>query len=181
MTYENLLELQERTLVESMPDDLEKLITSYTPSNHYRFLHLFMKKYQPKTVVELGTHYGLSSLAMARGNPNNTIHTVDIIPWEVDINNEPNIKEYIGSSIDEKIYNNLPNEIDVLFSDTNHDYFLTSTEYKVYLPKMKKGGVIFFDDVLLDLGVDKFWNELEHEKMLLEKIHLKYGFGSLIV
>ena len=182
--YDDLLELQERACVETMPSNLETIVTRHSPSNHYRFLYFFIQKYLPQITVELGTQFGLSSLVMAQGNPNGIVHTIEISPYVgLDVNkDEPNIKEYVGSSIDKDIFNLIPNGIDLLLSDSNHDYSLTKTEYEMYLPKMNKGGIILFDDVLLfGVGADKFWNELNCEKLLLEKLHIGYGFGAVIV
>lgn len=55
---------------------------SIYPGEHYKLLAAVIKKLQPKTVVELGTHLGYSALCMKKFLPaGSTIHTFDIIPW----------------------------------------------------------------------------------------------------
>jgi predicted O-methyltransferase YrrM len=55
---------------------------SIYPGEHYKLLAALIKIIQPKTVVELGTHLGYSSLCMKKYLPaNGKLHTFDVIPW----------------------------------------------------------------------------------------------------
>jgi len=179
--YEDLLTIQEDMYKEKIPDEVLELFKHNSPPNHYRFLYLFVKKYQPEVIVELGTHWGISASAMAKGNPKATVHTIDIQKYDKHFNNDSNIKEYLGSSIDVDIVKQIPNQIELLFSDSGHSYELTVDEYWDYLPKMKDGGVIFFDDIFSAEGTKIFWDNLDVEKIVLYDVHLEFGFGAVIV
>jgi len=177
ITYKDLSKLQNN--LKGVPQWLLDIKNPLSPSNHYEFLYLLVNKFKPKIIVELGTHWGIASLFMYYGNPESELYTVDIIRYELSlIENLPIIK-FLGDS--RQLYKTLPNDIDLCFLDTSHDYELTKNEYELYLPKMKKGGVMLFDDVLTSKGVNIWWNEVEHQKLLLDKIHLGYGFGVIIV
>lgn len=53
------------------------------PGEHYRFLAGLVKALQPASVVEIGTHQGLSALALAKHlPPAGRVHTYDIVPWD---------------------------------------------------------------------------------------------------
>jgi predicted O-methyltransferase YrrM len=55
---------------------------SIYPGEHYKLLAALISILQPKTVVELGTHLGYSSLCMKKFMPSGgTLHTFDVIPW----------------------------------------------------------------------------------------------------
>ena len=55
---------------------------SIYPGEHYKLLASIIKKLQPASVVELGTHLGYSSLCMKKYMPmGGVIATFDIIPW----------------------------------------------------------------------------------------------------
>lgn len=52
------------------------------PGEHYRFLAGLVHELQPRTVVEVGTYRGLSSLALAhRLPPQGRVITFDVAPW----------------------------------------------------------------------------------------------------
>lgn len=55
---------------------------SIYPGEHYKLLAAIISIVQPKTVIELGTHLGYSSLCMKKFMPaDGTIYTFDVIPW----------------------------------------------------------------------------------------------------
>lgn len=52
------------------------------PGEHYRFLNALVAVLQPRCVLEIGTHSGLSALAMLASLPANAhLATFDIVPW----------------------------------------------------------------------------------------------------
>jgi predicted O-methyltransferase YrrM len=53
------------------------------PGEHYRFLAGLVKALRPASVVEIGTHQGLSALALAKNlPPAGRLHSYDIVPWD---------------------------------------------------------------------------------------------------
>jgi hypothetical protein len=69
--------------------------------------------------------------------------------------------------------------VDLCFIDTLHDYDLVSLETKLWLPKMKRGGMLLFDDITLNEGMRKFWGELNLPKVALPWLHWS-GFGAAL-
>ncbi len=62
------------------PADVDYI--SIYPGEHYKLLAALVSILQPKTIVELGTHLGYSSLCMKKFLPDGaTLHTFDVIPW----------------------------------------------------------------------------------------------------
>ena len=151
------------------------------PSNHYEFLYLLLQTVKPKLVVELGTSTGLSMLYMIEGSPNSDFYTIDI-----DVNSGLYLKDVpatyiIGDSIE--CVSQIPNDIDILFEDTSHEYDTIERDFQTYFPKIKKGGIMLFDDINSNAypGAKKWWKELDCPiKVELPKIHLRYGLGAII-
>jgi predicted O-methyltransferase YrrM len=53
------------------------------PGEHYRLLKAIALELKPKTVVEIGTHTGMGSLALTQGLPQaSKVHTYDIVSWD---------------------------------------------------------------------------------------------------
>ena len=57
--------------------------TDYWPGEHYKLLAGFVSWLKPKTVIEIGTFTGLSSLALKQYLPKDSkVVTFDLIPWQ---------------------------------------------------------------------------------------------------
>jgi predicted O-methyltransferase YrrM len=160
---------------------------NYPPSVYYRYTALVVKELSAKVFVELGCCGGGCSRTVAMHNPATKVVTIDndklpqVSPIEVLC---PNFEFRLGDSIglSEEI-GNLYKPIDVLFIDTTHEYEQTMGEYNAWLPYMKDGGVILFDDLYRD-GTTKAWHEISGTKTAYDGLHVMHdnsGFGALIV
>jgi cephalosporin hydroxylase len=59
----------------------------------------------------------------------------------------------------------IPNGVELLFIDGDHTYEAVSTDYRLYSPLVRPGGMIALHDILPhsrapDIQVDRFWREL---------------------
>lgn len=169
---------------------------NYPPSVYYRYLALLLKKLNGKLAVELGTCGGGASLTMAMHNPQATIVSIDInklpqVNWIE--NSYTNFKFKLGDStaLAAGIVAEYGNP-DLLFIDTDHTYVQTLKEFNTWIPFMKPGSVICFDDLNRDTydgGVKKFYEELKGNKTefgALKEMHISGsstdgGFGALLV
>ena len=147
---------------------------------YYKFLHLYAKKMKPKVMVELGTYYGTAALALALGNTVGHVHTADI---RMDIFRlyegwYDNITRLDGDSIE--VSDQLPKEFDLLYIDTEHTYERVAAEYNHYLHRVKKGGVIFLDDIHFNDDMETFWEKIKEEKVELNELHWP-GWGAVLV
>lgn len=91
----------------------------------------------------------------------------------------------------------LERSLDLLFIDGDHSYEGVSTDFKLYSPLVRKGGIIVFHDIVPDYktrygietltyagGVPQFWNEIKTEYKQVEEViedpeQDGYGIGIL--
>ncbi len=107
-----------------------------------------------KTIVELGTYAGGTTIAMSRVVEDNAkIYTVDcfaINGSEIREKVIANLKHYENIELLEMTTNqaaeqfNLP--IDFLFMDADHQDDSILNDCKKWLPKLRSGGIVVFDD-----------------------------------
>ena len=168
-------------------EEVEQLLVGR--SNHYEFLYEVVKRLQPKTILELGTHLGVATLYMAKASPNTKIYTIDNNFAKV-----PDIAKYakgllnvefiLGDVLDNNIVNKIPNNLDIIFADTEKDPDFLTKQLNLYYTKLKEGGFMFFDDIVSNVHYvqgKKWWNELEgYNQMDLPLIHKDYEMGVII-
>ncbi|MFG0257605.1 MAG: class I SAM-dependent methyltransferase [Phycisphaerales bacterium JB043] len=64
------------------PELIRNMVNTW-PGEHYRLLAGVLQALRPRTIVEIGTYTGLSSLAMLESMPEeSTLVTYDVIPWD---------------------------------------------------------------------------------------------------
>ena len=127
-------------------------IREYLPVLHYE-----ARSRQKPRILELGTRKGHSTLAFLSGAAHNGGHV-----WSVDINDViqdpegmfvwkgiPNWTFIHGDDMDPEVQAHLPQEVDVLFIDTSHEYDHTLAELRAFMPKVAPGGVALMHDTRL--------------------------------
>jgi predicted O-methyltransferase YrrM len=177
----------------------ESQVTSWHP--HRGFAYNLIKEHKPKTIVELGVHYGDSYFTFCQAceelELNTKLYGVD--HWKGD-DQSGHYNEDVFEGVN--LYNQEfhsenstllrmkfyeANEefenstIDLLHIDGSHDYESVQNDFESWLPKMCKGGKILIHDILVkreDFGVKRFWEEIS--KAYETQSHLK-GFGLGIV
>jgi cephalosporin hydroxylase len=106
------------------------------------------------TVIELGVRRGNSTAAFlaaveAHGGH---VYSVDIAAPKT----PPQWRSsglwslHVGNDLDPALVDQLPDDADVLFIDTDHTYAQTLNELRTYAPKVKPGGVILLHDTELE-------------------------------
>lgn len=117
-------------------------------------------RYPSAVVLELGTRSGNSTAAFlcAVDEVDGHVWSVDIEPpeapgWWADTGRWTVI---LGDDTDEAVIEQTPPQVDVLFVDTSHAYEHTLTELRIYVPRVKPGGVVLLHDTELESpeGVD---------------------------
>jgi len=117
-------------------------------------LYDFARLCENARVLELGTRRGNSTLAFLAGAEESGGHV-----WSNDIDDvtaDPNgMKAWAdcglwtfihGDDMDPQVQARLPQEVDVLFIDTSHEYGHTVKEIETFLPRVAAGGVALFHD-----------------------------------
>ena len=152
---------------------VESDISHYLPT-----LFGAVARYPGARVVELGVRGGNSTVALLAAAEIAEGHV-----WSVDVDTgcefrsypdppAPGLWTFIGADSQSwEAVHGVPDEIDVLFIDSSHEYRETCNEFELYWPKVRPGGTILLHDTsawkckvrdaldatLPDWGLD--WNE----------------------
>lgn len=162
----------------------EKLRDTSNIARYYDFLVRLARDIQPEIIVELGTSTGNSASRFAFGNPQAKVITIDIAPdgrAQEMLKNFDNIDLWIGDDNSKETIKKVSGlgAIDILFIDTIHNFNQAWAEYCNYSPFVKKGGIILYDDILLDDDMERFWDKIPAPKIELHQLHWT-GFGASI-
>lgn len=161
---------------------------SIYPGEHYKMLAALMDIVQPKTVIELGTHLGYSSLCMKKYLPQNgAVYTFDVIPWngfpetilkETDFDGQ--LVQYLDDTTEEAGFNKhraLFENADIIFMDALKDGV---QEYKFLkhfsTVKFKNKCLFVFDDIRLWNMLD-IWFHMDKPKLDLTSFGHWSGTG----
>jgi predicted O-methyltransferase YrrM len=118
-----------------------------------RVLSMISKLINPKTILELGTFTGYSTLCLAEGmTSDGELHTIDINEELVDFQRKyfdkskfgNQIIQHTGSAID--IIPNLDSTFDLVFIDADKPNY--SNYFHLIIDKLNPGGIILSDNVL---------------------------------
>lgn len=146
------------------------------------FFYELVKELKPALMLETGTDRGRSAAHLALGNPEGLMITIDIDPAckaNVDALGIQNIQSHAVDSLAHVAM--IPDgALDLLFLDSLHTYEHTIQEWRAYQRKVKKGGLVFFDDIHLDQGMERFWAEVTGVKVDLSHLHYS-GFGAVLL
>jgi predicted O-methyltransferase YrrM len=117
-----------------------------------RYLAETVRKYNVRKVLEVGTLIGYSAILIAENLPKDgMIYTIEVDEDEVEkakdnvrkAGYENNVKFFLGNALE--VIPQINEDFDMVFLDAAKD------EYRDYLklaePKLKKGGVVFADNV----------------------------------
>lgn len=123
--------------------------------------------------VEIGVAYGASSaLACLVAKPGVRIYAIDVLDQPGRDKNIETVLGVYGKALKDCDYNFIhadsqftarywdKGEIDVLYIDGDHEYEGVIKDIISWLPWVKKGGTIIFDDYVDNIGVKRAINEL---------------------
>ena len=169
---------------------------------HRNFVYDYFKYIKPKTVIELGTHYGCSFFAMCQSVKDNQLdselYAVDT--WEGDpqagfYGNEvwdtviaTKHKYFEGQNtvfmkmlFNEAVKKFSDETFDLIHIDGLHTYEAVSEDFHNWLPKLKKDGVILFHDVDSEkkYGTNVFWEETKQKYPCFFEFSHSWGLGIL--
>jgi hypothetical protein len=159
---------------------------SSTPSvwhGHVTFAHWIVAASQPRRIVELGTHYGVSFLAFCNAvqRLQMEVQCFAIDTWAGDEHTGaysekiyadltqfvegrfPGFAQLVRDYFDTALNKFADGSIDLLHIDGLHTYEAVSHDFRTWLPKMSSRGVILFHDIAVrdrDFGVWRLWAEI---------------------
>lgn len=150
-----------------------------------------LESLRPKVIVEVGSYCCGVLACIAKILPDSLFIAIDIGEPETNPDAEANIKTILNLHIlskhdsrDPKTVDDLKKilkgkEIDLLFIDGDHAYETVKTDFEMYSPLVKEGGLIGFHDIknceeYRKTGVEvwRFWNEI---KSKYETEEIKYN------
>ncbi len=171
-------------------------------SGHKYFGYDLVRNFQPKKVVELGTHLGCSLFSFGQAVKDGKLSTeLDAIDtWQGDEHagaygeiiftriNEirdafySKVKiNFIRTTFDKAALNYEDNSIDILHIDGLHTYKAVKHDFDTWFRKVKKDGIIILHDIVErenGFEVYKLWNELKKKFGTLEFGH-SHGLGII--
>lgn len=194
--------------------DIDKLIEKYFPAGEYEFPNFFEHRYdpdssaityslirhfKPKTILHIGTWEGgsvclvMSALLM---NRKPFVYIASELLNDKRQNTARHCMEKNGTTpiMIEDITLNLhliPDNIDFLFHDTDHDLRTTQWVFENIIPKLSDGALVNFHDWSVKeidrewVAKEKAWPETEYMlklhktgKLPLEKLYFNYEEGK---
>ncbi len=156
------------------------------PRKEAQLLFKLINHFDTKTIVELGTCIGLTTLYLQQANTKNKVFTFEGCPniaqiaqQNFDTFDAKNIDLTIGN-IDETLPKKLKEikNIDFLFLDANHRYEATLRYFEWCLPKLNAQSIVILDDIHWSADMEKAWNEIIQRKEITISIDL-FGLGIL--
>ena len=143
-----------------------------------RLLSLFSNIIKPKTILEIGTYTGYSTICLAEGlSKNGKIHTIDNNEELVTIQNkyfkksgfEKKIFFYLGNAVE--IIPKLKGPFELVFIDA--DKINYEKYFDFVIPKMSKGGLIISDNVMWSGKVLDEFDSIDENTVALKKYNKK--------
>jgi predicted O-methyltransferase YrrM len=165
-----------------LPPASEPAVFGRDRSNpYYDFLYHLVKHLRADRILELGTCEGASTSYLAAALAEARIQTLDIElrpDTKARLSRFPNVEAIQGDSLDPEVVARLAKlgPYDLLFIDTLHEYDHVCKEFEAYLPLVRAGGIIAFDDIRMNDGMARFWSEIELPRRELNHLH-HTGFG----
>ncbi|MGN1317735.1 MAG: class I SAM-dependent methyltransferase [Lachnospirales bacterium] len=190
-------------------DKLNYELLKFAPwSGHRNFVYDFMEFLNPKTVVELGSHYGCSAFTFAQAvkdfNLDTTMFFVDT--WQGDdftkkYDNDvytvfsKTLKEFYGNqninmlrmTFDDAVEKFDDKSVDLIHIDGSHYYDDVKRDFENWLPKVKDDGIIMLHDVSCDIvlgdvmGSYKYWLELKEIYDYTFDFDFSWGLGIIFL
>jgi len=166
-----------------------------------RALYILAKSLKPcSTIVEIGSFMGRSTACLALGSPNETkIYAIDT--FQGNSKDFYSGRQFKGDGFYKKFLSNIASvgkskmvepiagfssdvgktwrkPIDLLFIDGSHLYEDVKSDFELFYPWVKKGGMVVFHDVSPKFsGVTKVWEKQALPKLSTTGQFFTLGFG----
>jgi predicted O-methyltransferase YrrM len=148
------------------------------------FLYRLVNRFSPKTMIELGTSIGLTSLYLSKAGPGSTLYTIEgcsnISAFSKNLFQKQQAKNII--LINGNFNNELPkllsqlDTLDFIYFDGNHAYEPTMHYFIVALEKKHASTIMVFDDIYWSKGMEQAWKEIHsHPEVTLSMDFFHFG------
>ena len=138
--------------------------------------------FNPDTILEMGTCFGITASYLAMSMPNQTLVTMEGAPAiakeaqaTFDLLHLKNIQIVEGDfATSLPAYLNSITHIGMVYIDGNHRYVPTMEYFKLLLSKVNEHSVLIFDDIYWSSEMEKAWTEIKKQKEVTLTIDLFY-------
>lgn len=157
---------------------------SAVSAKYGRLLFRLVNHFKPKTIVELGTSLGISTLYLAMPSSENTVYTLEgsvAVSEKASVSFQKlhchNIKAVTGN-FDDTLINVLDqvSTVDFAYVDGNHLYEPTLRYFEQLLKKTNEGSCFVFDDIHWSSEMSEAWKAIKQHPEVTVTIDL-YRFG----
>ena len=153
-----------------------------------KLLFRVVNYFQPDAILEIGTSLGLATSALALGNPNAKIVTLEGCPetanqcqlqlQKFNINSVKSIVTEFSTYF--KTINNQPETINLIYFDGNHSKKATLDYFERLLPTITNDCVWIFDDIHWSTEMEEAWENIKkHPKVKVTIDTFQWGFVFL--
>jgi predicted O-methyltransferase YrrM len=150
------------------------------PPNLAQLLYRLTDDLQPRTIIELGTCLGVTTLYLQKAAPEAKVFTLEGCPQTSGVAKEVfrkaglNEIELTTGNFDDTlpaIINNL-DQIDLVFIDGNHQKEATLNYFEWCLPKVHENTLLIFDDIYWSEGMKEAWTAIKANSKVTVTIDL---------
>lgn len=169
---------------------------------HTPFAYWFVASLNPKVIVDLGVHYGVSYFSFCQAVKDNNLSTkcYAVDNWKGDLHtslysgdvydkvSQYNNKHFRDFSVllkmdfDDAVKHFKDSSIDFLHIDGYHTYEAVKHDFETWLPKLTKDAFVLLHDTNVkekNFGVWRFWEELKKKYPINFEFYHGYGLGIL--
>ena len=154
--------------------------SSLKKKKYAQLLFRIVKYYQAKTIVELGTSFGITTSYLALANRGSKVFTFEGAHniAEIALNNfktmglenielaEGNFEKTLS------LFNNKIENIDLLFVDGNHRKKATLEYFDLFLKKSTEQSIFIFDDIHWSVEMEEAWKLIQQHDSVTMTIDL---------
>ena len=154
---------------------------------YYQWSMAIANEKLPQQVIELGGAMGVWDVCMLNSLPSTSkLYSITLpengLEYSFVVDTYPNFVPTVGDDLDLSFW---PKDLDwkkteILFIDTLHEEGQLRKELELYLPLIKPGTLVMLDDIHLNEGMNRVWDDLNYDKFdATDPLHYS-GFGLFI-
>jgi len=149
------------------------------PAKLAQLLYRLAEAFNPDTLVELGTCFGITTVYLAKAIPKGKVITIEGCPATAGMARETFRRAMISNVMlrNDNFDTALPgvfreNKADFVFIDGNHRKEATLSYFRLYLQQAHENSVMVFDDIYWSQGMKEAWAEIRNHEHVTVTIDL---------
>lgn len=156
-------------------EEYRAYFTGKSGTEHYRLLKYLSYSFSDELILDIGTLYGCSALALS-SNPRNEVYSFNIVDNDIKISSIPkNITFRRGNVLSDEYKSEISRSALILL-DTMHTGVFERQIYR-HLLKTDYHGVLLLDDIYLNKEMVSFWNDIKEDKQDITNLGHSTGTG----